>query len=48
MEGPGQVLHVRQGIMVRGGDEIQATVVATGSPGAVGFFNHVQGRGPRT
>ncbi len=42
----GQVLHVREGVPVRGGDRVEAAIVAAGLPGSVFFGDHVQGRCP--
>jgi hypothetical protein len=42
----GQVLHVWEGVLVRGGDGVEAAVVTAGPPGAILFGDHVQGRCP--
>ena len=39
-----EVLHVGQGIPVRGGDVVEAAIVATGLPATVLFLYHVQWR----
>jgi hypothetical protein len=42
----GQVLHVWEGVPVRGSDSVEAAVVAAGPPGAALLGDHVQGRCP--
>ncbi len=42
----GQVLHVWEGVPVRGGDSVEAAVVYAGPPRAVLFGDHVKGRCP--
>ena len=43
-----EVLNVWNGVVVSGRDVVEAPVVPTWTPFAIGFGNHVEWRGPRT